>query len=78
MNAHEAAKLIGCTPAQVRWLIRKGKLRARRMPLLDSNGKKFGYSYQITETEARRQRDKPQNQKGGGGCPRVSQRKRKR
>lgn len=60
MTAYQAAKLIGCTPAQVRWLIRNDKMEAKKKPLKDSNGTVFGFEYEVTRPEAERVRKLPQ------------------
>jgi len=61
VTATEAAALIGCSPAQVRVLIRTGKIKAikRKMP--------GGYYYVVSVAEAKRYRDTPQKH---GGWPR--------
>ena len=50
----QAAKIIGVTKAQVCWLIRTGKLKARRKR---STNNQYGYEYKINLAEARRVRD---------------------
>jgi len=54
MTAKEAACVIGCSPQQVRVLIRKGAIQAtrRKMP--------GGYYYDVSQVEAERYRDTEQ------------------
>lgn len=68
MTPSQAAAIIGCTPQQVRTLIRTGKLRARRIA---APVNRQGYVYDITPGEARRYARKPQQ----GGYPRGASRK---
>ncbi len=57
LTPSQAAKVIGCSPQQVRTLIRAGRLRARRVP---TRNNQFGYRYTVTQAEAERYRDTPQ------------------
>jgi len=66
MTPKKAAAVIGCSPQQVRTLIRNGMLRAR-MIKTDCNP---GYRYDVTSKEAQRYRDQPQ----GRGYPRGRKR----
>lgn len=52
LTTQEAADLIGVTNAQVCWLIRTGKLRARR-------NRSGIYRYSILPSDARKYRDSP-------------------
>ncbi len=65
MTATEAAMLIGCTPQQVRTLIRTKKIKAKRIKYPG------GYYYQIQKREALRYHNKPQT----CGFPRGKARK---
>ncbi len=65
MTATEAAKIIGCTPQQVRTLIRTKKIKAKRIKYPG------GYYYQIQRREALRYRNTPQT----CGFPRGQKRK---
>ena len=67
MTPTQAAKIIGCSPQQVRTLCRKGVIKASRIRIPWSGG----HYYDITEKEARRYRDEPINQ----GFPRGKKRK---
>ena len=60
----QASRIIGCSPTQVRVLIRKKKIKAvhREMP--------GGYYYDVSLSEARRYRDTEQT----GGWPRGQSR----
>ncbi len=64
MTPTEAAKIIGCTPQQVRTLIRTKKIKAKRIKYPG------GYYYQIERREAIRYRDIPQT----SGFPRGQKR----
>ena len=57
LTVRQAAKLIGVTPAQVSWLIREGKLSAKKIPVDKVN--QHGYKYGIDPKEAARYRDSP-------------------
>jgi len=57
MTCKEAAAVIGCSPQQVRTLIRKGKIKAHRI-VCPAN--QYGYRYTVTLAEAERYRDAPQ------------------
>lgn len=65
MSPKQAAKLIGITPQQVRWAIRNGKLKARKV---DTSTAPF-YRYVIRKADAVAYRDLP----AGPGRPRKSQ-----
>ena len=67
MTATEAAKIIGISPSQVRTLIRKKKIKAKRVKYPG------GYYYQIQKREAIRYRNIPQTI----GYPRGVARKKK-
>ena len=54
MTATQAARIIGCSPQQVRVLIRKGTIKATRW---DMPG---GYYYDVSQVEAERYRDTEQ------------------
>jgi hypothetical protein len=56
MTPTEAAKLIGCTPQQVRTQIRRGVICARRVALAGTSR----YCWDIHPQEVARYRDKPQ------------------
>lgn len=60
MTPKEAADYIGCSPQQVRTLIRRGKIKARKHKI--PGGRKPGYCYLISKKEAERYRDAPQRQ----------------
>jgi hypothetical protein len=60
MKPTEAAKIIGCTPQQVRTLCRKGTIKATKRIT------KLGPYWEIAKKEAERYRDKEQK----GGFPR--------
>ncbi len=60
MTPVEAAAVIGCSPQQVRYLIRTEKLSAIRLPIPG------GFVYAIQKCEVLRYRDNPQH----GGWPR--------
>ncbi len=51
LTASEAAKIIGISTPQVRLLIRRGKIRARKVR---SKNNQYGYEYSITRAEARK------------------------
>ena len=55
----QAAKIIGCSTTQVRHLIRKGGIKARREQT-DTNQTGYRYRYLISVAEAERYRDTPQ------------------
>lgn len=67
MSPTQAASIIGCTPQQVRTLIRTGKLKARKKP---TTANQHGYLYEITEAEAVRVRDTEQTRGWPRGTPR--------
>ena len=54
MTPKEAAAIIGCSPQQVRTLIRSGRIKATQVKCPQ------GYYYNITRREAERYRDTPQ------------------
>lgn len=54
MTPSQAAKIIGITAAQVRWLIRQGKLPAKRR---ETRNNQYGHEYSITRREAEHYRD---------------------
>jgi hypothetical protein len=56
LTVREAAKEIGVTPAQVSWLIREGKLKARKKR---SASNQHGYVYLIDPNEAARYKSSP-------------------
>ncbi len=56
MTPTQAAKLIGCSPQQVRTLIRTGRLKATHLP------SHYRCKYAISKAEAKRYRDAPQKQ----------------
>lgn len=53
MRVSQAAKKIGCSPQQLRHLIRNGKIEVER---IQSNDNQFGFIYDISETEVERVR----------------------
>jgi len=57
MTPSQAAKVIGCCASHVRTLIRNGKLQAKKIAALYDP---TGYYYEVSITEAKRYRDKPQ------------------
>ena len=63
MTPSQAADVIGCSPQQVRTLIRIGKLCARKVV---TRNNQHGYRYEISRKEAERYRNTPQ----GRGRPR--------
>lgn len=67
LTVAEAAAVIGCSPSQVRALIRNGKLRAKRVPT-DNN--QYGYEFRITRAQAEHHRDNPNPQGWERGKPR--------
>jgi len=67
MTTKEAAEVIGCSPQQVRTLIRTGKLRATKNP---SKNNQFGYEYAITKRTAERHRDNGPTRGWPRGTPR--------
>ena len=70
MKPTEAAKIIGCSPQQVRTLIRQGKLRARRVKTdTDRNGKRL-YVYHLTKDQVVRYAALPQTRGYPRGVPR--------
>ena len=62
MTPSQAAIVIGCSPQQVRTLIRTGKIQAERVDT------PFGFYYNVTQTEAEQYRDSSPNY--GRGWPR--------
>lgn len=56
MTPRQAAAIIGCSPQQVRTLIRTGKIKATKRPTPTFPG----YCYSVSRREAERYRDKPQ------------------
>lgn len=70
MTPAEAAKIIGCTSAHVRLLIRTGKVRHRRLDSTSPKGLPT-HSYSITKREAERIRDE-RNSYTGPGRPRLN------
>lgn len=69
MTPSEAAKVIGCSPQQVRTLIRVGLVSARKVK---TKNNQFGYRYEISLEEAERYRDKPQGRGYPRGVPRPN------
>ncbi len=67
LTPREAAAVIGCTPQNVRTLIRSGTLRARKVPTIINQ---YGYRWSITRREAERVRDLRPNDNPGRGRPR--------
>ena len=63
MTPRQAATRIGCTPGQVRTLIRNGTLRARKVK---SDANQLGYRWSVTEASVAAYAAKPQT----GGWPR--------
>jgi excisionase family DNA binding protein len=70
MNTVEAAEYIGISSDQVRWLIRKGRLKAARVK---SRHNQHGYEYVIAKPDAALVRDLPKV-----GKPRLNESKRKK
>ena len=68
MTPSEAASHIGCSPQQVRTLIRSGTLKANRV---ESKNNQHGFVYDVDWSEAERYRLMPQVQ----GFPRGRKRK---
>ena len=60
MTPKQAAAVIGCSPSQVRALIRTGKIKATKH--LTPGSTTPGYYYTVTRREAERYRDTPQKQ----------------
>jgi len=56
----EAAKIVGCSPQHLRYLIRTGKAKATTK----AGGPKNFVWYEMTEREARRLRDNPPKARG--------------
>ena len=56
MTPTQAAQIIGCSPSQVRTLIRKKKIKATRRSMPG------GYYYDVSVSEAERYRDTEQTQ----------------
>ena len=72
MTPRQAAETIGCTPGQVRWLIRSKYLRATKIttnPLISG----CDYRYSVGQKEAERYRDVVQTR----GFPRGQKRSKK-
>lgn len=70
LTPKEAAVVVGCSPQQIRTLIRKGTLKAKKVNRWkDSNGD-WRYSYAISASEARRYAREPQTR----GFPRGKKR----
>ena len=65
MRATEAAIIIGCTPQEVRYLVRIGKLRASRQPMPG------GFYWEVHASDVHTYACKPQTQ----GFPRGKHRK---
>ena len=59
MTPKQAAKIIGCSPQQVRTLIRKGTLWAKKVPT-DQN--QHGYTYNVDCQSVRAYAKRPQSQ----------------
>lgn len=57
MSPSEAAEKIGCSPQQVRWLIRNGRIRAKKVKTADNQ---FGYVYSVPDSEVDRYKSTPQ------------------
>jgi hypothetical protein len=57
LTPSQAAEVIGCSPQQVRTLIRVGRLRARRV---STRNNQHGYRYTIALHDAELYRDTPQ------------------
>ena len=71
MTPSKAAKVIGCSPQQVRTLIRTGVLRATKtLSFIDSRGQEH-YTYVCNKRDVKRYASKPQ----GKGYPRGRSRK---
>jgi len=68
MTPSEAARVIGCTPGQVRHLIRIGTLRASRVR------RPGGYCYDLHRPAVVRYRDRPQTHGFPRGAKRESER----
>jgi len=71
MTPTEASTIIGCSPQQVRTLIRTGTLKARKTQRRKDRNGNWQYSYSISESEAQRYAEKPQTK----GFPRGQSRK---
>lgn len=69
MTPSQAAHIIGCSPQQVRTLIRKGTIVASKL-LQDPTVTGYPYTWTITPAEAIRIRDRV-----SGGWPRGKSRK---
>lgn len=58
MTPRQAAAIIGCSPQQVRTLIRTGVIKATKR--FTPGNTTPGYCYSVSRREAERYRDKPQ------------------
>lgn len=72
MTPTEAAQIIGCCPAHVRFLIRQGKLKATKRVVISAVKKTRSTEYTITKAEAERIR----KQKSKRGWKRGRKRRR--
>lgn len=72
MSPAQAAVIIGCSPQQVRWLIRKGTIKAKRRKSLSKVKGAPVWEYVITEAQAVQAKD---HKKDGRGYPRGRPRK---
>jgi hypothetical protein len=68
MSPSEAAKKIGCSTHQVRWLIRNNKLKAKRVK---TKHNQWGYEYEIDPHDV----TEVKNNKPPQGRPRGTPRK---
>ena len=66
MTPRQAAERIGCSPQQVRTLIRNGTLRATKV----KNPYGVGYYYQVNTSDVRRYRNRKQTVGYPRGRPR--------
>jgi len=65
MTPSQAASLIGCTPSQVRWMIRNGKLKAEKRKTINNQ---HGFEYVVLKRDAERIKNK--YEEGHVGKPR--------
>ena len=65
MKPSQAAKVIGCSASHTRWLIREGRLKARRVPVRDNEGNVYSFTYVIRLADARKARSHYRPSLGG-------------
>lgn len=70
MTPTEAAGIVGCSPQQIRTLIRTGKLKAKKTRRKKDSQGNWQWTYDISRSEARRYAKEPQKQ----GFPRGKKR----